>query len=172
MTGFWMYGVIFVGKVIEVAVGTLRIMFVGKGQKLIGTLLGLVEIFLWVTIAGSVLKDIYADPLKAVVYCAAFTCGIYLGMLMEQWLALGFTSMQIVCAAGDSGSVAAALRNSGFGVTLIPGHSVNGTPRELIFVQLRRRFLTEAARLTNSLDPHAVISISDVRTVYGGFMKK
>ena len=144
ITGVLAYILIFVGKVTEVSVGTLRIMFVSKGRKLIGTLFGVVEISLWVVIAGSVLTDLYTDPMKAVVYCAAFVCGIYLGMRIEQWLAVGLTSMHIVCSAADSVEVAKALRESGFGVTLIPGHSVNGAPRELIFVQLKRRFLQEA----------------------------
>lgn len=169
--GPWIYLVIFVGKLIEVSIATLRIMFVSRGNKGLSLLCGFFEIVLWVIIAGNVLNDLYSDPLKALVYCIAFTIGILLGMVLEQKLAVGLTSIQIISLTDDGEKIGALLRENGFGITFLEGHSVDGTKRQLLFVQLRRRKIGEAIQLARSINPNVIVSVSDVKSVHGGFFK-
>ena len=169
--GPWVYLLIFVGKLIEVSFSTLRIMFVSRGNKALSLVCGFFEIVLWVIIAGNVLNDLYEDPMKALVYCVAFTIGILLGILLEQKLAVGLTSIQIISLTDDGEKIGATLRENGFGVTILEGHSVNGTKRQLLFVQLRRRKIQEAIRLARSVNPDVIVSVSDVKSVHGGFFK-
>lgn len=169
--GAWIYLVIFVGKLIEVSVSTLRVMFVSKGKKILGSICGLLEIAIWVCIAGNVLTDLYSDPFKALAYACAFGVGVYLGMFIEEKLAVGFVSIQIITLVGEGEKIGAALRENGFGVTILEGHSVDGTKREYIFVQLRRRKIQEANNIVRAVNPDAVISVSDVKPMYGGFFK-
>ena len=171
ITGPVVYLLIFVGKLAEVAIMTLRIVFVGRGMKALSALCGLIEEVLWVIVVSAVLNSIRTDPLAAVMYCAAFTVGIVLGIVIENKIALGLTSMQIVSMAADGDMVGPALREQGFGVTILDGHSVDGTKRDVIFVQLKRRRMRECADLVRKIDPDAVISMSDVRSVIGGYMK-
>ncbi|MGE4484812.1 MAG: DUF2179 domain-containing protein [Oscillospiraceae bacterium] len=171
ISGGWLYLLIFVGKMIEVTFSTLRIMFVGKGKKFLGAFCGLFEVFFWVVIASSVLADLYEDPFEVVVYCVAFSCGILMGMALEQRLAVGLTSIQVVSPATDAEKVGATLREGGFGVTLLDGHSVDGTKREMIFVQLKRKRIPEAVKLVRAIDPDAIISANDVKSLGGGFMR-
>lgn len=169
--GFWLYVFIFVGKVVEVAFDTLRIMFVGKGKRVYGVICGFASIMLWIVLVSSVLSDISEDPFKAVVYCVAYAGGIYLGATLEGWLAVGLTSVQIVLKSSAAEELGARLRSEGFGVTILEGHSVSGLARELIFVQLRRKRVPEAIRIVNDMCSDAVISVSDVRYVRGGFLR-
>ena len=171
ITGIWLYLVIFLGKMAEVCFSTLRIMFVGKGRKLEGTIFGLVEIALWVIIVSSVLSGLTEDPMKAVVYCVAFTLGIPLGMKRESILAVGLTSVQVVAAKEDGEKIGLALREHGFGITFLDGHSVDGTKRELVFVQLRRKRINDAIKIIKETAPNAVISVSDLRSFRGGFLR-
>ena len=171
ITGIGLYVIIFLGKLIELAVGTVRIAFVSKGKKLLAGLFGFFEVTFWVIIASSVITDIKSDPFKVVVYCAGFACGVMLGMWLEQKMAVGLTSIQAVTLAKDGEKIGAALREQGFGVTILDGHSVDGTKRELIFVQVRSRLVPEAMRIVQGVSPDAVISVSDVKRVRGGFLK-
>ena len=170
-TGFWLYGLIFVGKMIEVAFDTLRIMFVGKEKRVYGMLCGFASIMLWIVLVNSVLSNITEDPTKAVVYCVAYAGGIYLGSALEGRLAVGLTSVQIVLKSSIAEKLGRKLRAEGFGVTILEGHSVNGTRRELVFVQLKRRRVPEAIKLVNEMCNDAVISLSDVRQIRGGFLR-
>jgi len=171
LTGPIVYVLIFVGKLAEVAIMTLRIMFVGRGRKLLSAACGLIEEVLWVVVISAVLSSLDTDPLAALTYCVAFTVGIVLGIVIESKLAVGLASMQIVSMAADGDMVGPALRASGFGVTILDGHSVDGTKRDVIFVQLRRRRMRECADLVRKIDPDAVVSISDVRSMFGGYMR-
>jgi len=154
-----------------VACNTLRIMFVGKGKRVLGIFFGFFEILLWLIVASTVLSDLYSDPIKAAVYCIAFCCGILFGMELEQRMAVGLTSIQVVSLAAEAEKIGLSLRENGFGVTLLSGHSVDGTEREMLFVQLRRRRIAEAVRIVRGIDPEAIISASEVRSLGGGYMK-
>lgn len=168
---YLIYIIIFAGKMLEVSFGTLRIMFSGKGKKLLSAGCALVEIFLWVIIASSVLTDLNEDPLKMVVYCVAFACGVPIGIHLEGKLAVGLTSIQIVSLADRGECVACALRMNNFGVTILEGHSVDGTARNMVFVQLRRKRIPEAMAIVRKEDPDAIISVNDVKSLSGGFLK-
>lgn len=171
LTGAALYLAIFFGKLVEVTLGTARIAFVSKGRKLEAGLFALVEIIFWVIIAGSVITNIQSDPLKAVAYCLAYALGVVVGMFVEQKLALGMTSMQAVTSQDDGEEIGKALREHNFGVTLLDGHSVDGTKRKLVFIQLKRKRVPEATALIRETAPHAVVSTSDVRQIWGGFIK-
>ena len=169
--GILIYFCIFFGKLVEVSAGTMRIMFVNRGKKLFAAVFGAVEVLLWLLVASTVIVGLKDDPLKAVIYCIAFVVGILLGMYIEQKMALGLTSIQIVSLDEKGEKIGKELRENGFGVTIIRGHSVDGTNRELVFVQLKRRRVNEAVNVALSVDSTAVISVSDVRTHRGGFMR-
>ncbi len=171
ITGPVLYVIIFFGKLVEVSLMTLRIMFASKGQKLFSAVCGLFEIVIWIFIAGTVLTQLDEDPLKAVIYCVAFTIGITMGVVIENKMAVGLTSVQIVALAEIGEKIGAALREQGFGVTILDGHSVNGTRREMVFVQLKRKRIRECEKIVRSVCPDAMMSVSDVKLVVGGFMK-
>lgn len=171
LEGFPLYAAIFVGKTIEVSLDTLRLMLINRGKKLLSSIVGVIYVVIWLLIISSVLTDIADDPVKVVVYSIAYGLGIYLGSVFEQRLAVGLTSLQIVQAEAEAENLAQDLRKSGFGVTILEGHSVGGTKRELIFVQLRRRSVPKAMELIRSHAPNAMVSTSDVRSLRGGFVR-
>ena len=171
LEGPWMYAIIFLGKMVEVAFDTLRIVFIGKGRKISSALCGVVAVSLWIVIISSVLTGITEDPIKAVIYCIAYTLGILFGSQLEQWIAVGYISIHIVLSTDGGERLGSAMRECGFGVTILDGHSVDGTQRAVMLVQLRRRRLAEAMGLTKKTCPDAVISVSDVKNLHGGFIR-
>ena len=57
------YICIFLGKILEVTLCTLRIVLINRGERAIGALLALIEITLWLIIAGNVLSN-YQRPVE------------------------------------------------------------------------------------------------------------
>lgn len=171
ITGPLLYVLVFCGKMIEVTFSTLRITFSGKGKKFIAAFFGIFENGIWVLLASSVLDDVTSDPMKLVAYCAAFSCGIILGTSVEQKLAVGLTAIQIVIPGTEAVELGKIMREHGFGVTILEGHSVDGTERSLLLIQLRRKLVSQAVQIAKEAEPNAVISVSDVKSVSGGFFK-
>lgn len=110
---------IFIAKIIEVSIGTMRIILISKGYRKIGTALAIVEIFLWVFVASSVINGISESPMKGVSYSFGFAAGVYAGSLIEQKLAFGKVMIQTITSKILSNDIATLLRTAGFGVTTL-----------------------------------------------------
>ncbi|MCL2050787.1 MAG: DUF5698 domain-containing protein [Lachnospiraceae bacterium] len=90
------YFLIFVAKLIEVALATVRNVLINRGEKLLGAVIGFFEVMIWIIVVSNVLGSLAEDPFKVLVYCLAFSCGNYLGVIIEGKLALGTALIQVM----------------------------------------------------------------------------
>ncbi len=172
LSGPVLYLVIFCAKIVEVTISTIRLVYINKGEKLKGAILAFVEILIWLIVVSSVLTNIAADPIKIFVYAAAFSLGNYIGVTIESKIAVGLASIQVV-VNDDSGEIMAeVLRNQGFGVTIIDGRGINDSKKSLLFVQLKRKRIPEAVKIIQKSNPEAYITVNDIKSMVGGFVKK
>lgn len=171
ISGILLYVLIFLGQVAQVTVSTIRLIFMNKGNRKMVMALCFVEYALYVLIISSVLVDLYSDPFKIVVYVVSTVVGMGIGMVIESKMAVGFTSLQVVCAADRADDIGRALKDHQFGVTILDGHSLDGTKRCLLFVQVKRKRVEEARQVIRTVQPDAVVSQTEVQSVCGGFVK-
>ncbi len=167
-----LYIIIFIAKTIEVSISTIRLVYVNKGERLKGALLGSVEVMIWILVVSSVLNNITDDPFKIFAYAAGFSLGNYLGVSIESKIAVGLASIQVVVNEEDGDALARLLRENNYGVTIINGKGKDDSKKLLLFVQLKRRRIPAAIKLIKETDPNAYISINDVKSTVGGFIKK
>ena len=172
LSGPTLYLLIFVAKTIEVSISTIRSVLVNKGERVKGALLGFVDILIWILVVSTVLTNISDDPFKIFAYAAGFALGNYLGVSIESKIAVGLSSIQIVVSDEEGEILAGILREHEFGVTIISGKGKNDSPKDLLFVQLKRRKIPEAIKLIKTTDPNAYISVNDVKSIVGGYIKK
>lgn len=171
LTGISLYAVIFLGKMLQEAFSVCRILLISSGKKCVGSIAGFLEVTLYITIVYSVLDGLADDPMKLVVYVVAFGFGLILGMAFEDKLALGYLSIQAVTMMADGSALAAALREAGFGVTILEGKSLDGADRFLVNVHLKRRRVRQAMDIIGRVAPAAVVSQTAVRSVRGGYVR-
>jgi uncharacterized protein YebE (UPF0316 family) len=169
--GILSYFIIFFAKIIEVSISTIRIMFVAKGERVKASIIAFFEILIWIVIVSSVLSNLSEDPLKALVYAAAFSIGNYLGVYIEAKLALGLSSIQVITQEGTGSELAKLLRDHNLGVTVIKGEGKE-TAKEILLIHLKRKRIKESIDLINSQLDNAVIIINEVKAVRGGYLKK
>ena len=86
--------IIFFGRIVDVALGTLRIIFVSKGEKNIAPLIGFVEVFIWVVVISQILVRAN-DMVSYLSYAAGYAAGNYIGMLIEDRIAFGIVLCRI-----------------------------------------------------------------------------
>ena len=162
---------IFIAKMVEVSLSTVRNVLVNRGEKIKGAVIGFFEILIWLIVVANVLDNVTQDPLKVVVYCLAFSCGIYLGVVIEDKLAIGMAGIQAVVSEGEKDVLSQQLRDKGFGVTAVQGQGMGGTVIVLM-VYLKRKSLKEATELIRCHCPAAMITINDVRSLRNGFIRR
>ena len=168
MPNILIYLLIVVVKTIEVALATLRIKLITKGQQVEGSLVGFVEIIIWVIVASVVLNDIASDPWKVIAYAVGFSLGNYLGSVLEEKIGLGTMKVDIIIQEDKAKKVIDELRDRGFGVTVLDGEGRNYR-RKVLLVILKRKQAPKFVRMVHEIVDDAFITMSDIKPVYGGF---
>ena len=171
LEGPLLYTIIFFAKIIEVSISTIRVVFIGKGERAKGAILGFVEIMIWLVVVSSVLNNITEDPIKMLIYAAAFSLGNYLGVTIESKIAVGLASIQVVVNEKSGDILADILREQGYGVTIIEGKGKNESIKNLLFIQLKRKKIPEAVKLVRQHNPEAYITVNDIKSMMGGYIK-
>lgn len=172
LSGPVLYLIIFCAKIVEVSISTIRLVYINKGEKLKGAILGFIEILIWLIVVSSVLTNIAQDPIKILVYAAAFSLGNYVGVTIESKIAVGLSSIQVVVNEDCGQQLADMLREQGFGVTIIEGKGKNNSRKNLLFIQLKRKRIPEAVKFIQQNTQNAYITINDIKAMKGGFVKK
>jgi uncharacterized protein YebE (UPF0316 family) len=152
---------IFVARLGDVSLDTLRVVFVIRGRRLWAWCLGFVQVLIWVFALTSVFKNL-DKPAFALFYALGFACGNFLGMTIENWLAHGEQVIRVFSRQGDS--LAARLRGHGYRVTVFDGRGRDG-PVWLLYIEATRKKIKDVARLARSMDPTCFYVIEDVRAV-------
>jgi uncharacterized protein YebE (UPF0316 family) len=152
---------IFVARLGDVSLDTLRVVFVIRGRRLWAWCLGFVQVLIWVFALTSVFQNL-DKPAYAICYALGFACGNFLGMTIENWLAHGEQVIRVFSRQGDS--LAARLRGHGYRVTVFDGRGRDG-PVWLLYIEATRKKIKDVARLARSMDPTCFYVIEDVRAV-------
>ncbi|MFH1329605.1 MAG: DUF5698 domain-containing protein [Actinomycetota bacterium] len=149
-------------RLVDVSLGTVRIILLSRRQRLLPAVIGFVEVFTWLVAATMVFSNLNSPP-RMVAYAGGFALGTFLGTLLESWLAVGTTMMRVVSPI-TSPRVDGALRKAGFGVTVINADGRDGEVR-LAFTIIPRRRHREALRIVHGLEPAAFVTLQDVETI-------
>ncbi len=164
---FWVYLLIFVVKIIEVAMAIVRIVLITKGEKMLGSIIGFFEVVIWVIIVASVLSNITEDPYQVIVYAAAFAIGNYLGSIVESKIALGSVNIQAIVKKIHGKKLSSELRQIGLAVTAVDAYGRDDR-KEILYMHVPRRNIEKTINLIKSFQKDVVISVNDIRPMYGG----
>lgn len=162
------YVFIFLGKLIEVGLASLRSQLIIKGQRVAGAITAVFEYTLWLCITGSAMSSISNDPWKMVTLIAAFALGQVLGSVLEEKLALGYSNVSgIFMDLDDAYQAAEMIRESGQAVTLIPSEGLNGARRLALCASVRRKDISEVASIMKKVDEEVVLTVQSLQKISG-----
>ena len=112
------------------------------------------------------------DLFKCVVFAAAFAIGNYFGSWLEEKLAFGLCSIQVIVPESEeSQALVTVLRENNFGVTSIKGKGKDGE-RELLILHIKRKRIKYAVDIINKNLNHALVVVNDAKVIRGGYIKK
>jgi len=153
---------IFASRVVDVTLGTLRIIFTSRGQRRIAPLLGFVEVLIWIVIVSQVVGNVQ-NPVAYIGYAAGFATGTYVGMRIEEYMAIGTLMVRIFLSKKSSGDLTSALRSAGFGVTELDGEGAQG-PISILNTIVPRKNLRTVTGLIHDIAPSAFFSVEEIRS--------
>ena len=141
-----------------------------QGRRVQAAMIGFFEVGIYVTALGSVVKDL-DNPYKLLVYCLGFATGNFVGITIENKIALGNLSAQIILRDAENKELVNSLRENGFGVTIIQGEGING-PKEVLTVALNRKDLESLKKLVYEFEEKAFITVSNINPISGGYFSQ
>jgi uncharacterized protein YebE (UPF0316 family) len=165
----WLVALLIFGlRICDMAMDTIRVLFVVRGRRLLAWVLGFMQSLIFVIAISSVLANLDAW-INILAYAAGFATGNVIGMLIEERLAIGHTEITII--SSNRGSVIAeTLRKNGYAVTEIPARGKDGTVT-LLSVSVQRRDIDNVETIVLETDSDAFITADDVRPVRRGFWR-
>ncbi len=156
---------IFFARICDVTIGTMRIIFVARGMKMIAPILGFVEVFIWIIAIGQIFQNL-TNPLNYLAYAAGFGMGNYVGMLVEERLAMGLALIRIITPR-DATNLIDYLRAAGYGVTVLDAQGKQG-PGKVIFSVIKRKNVKDVENAIHEFAPKAFYSVEDIRRAAEG----
>ena len=129
---------VFVLRICDVTLGTVRTVSIVKGRVRLSALLGFFEVLIWITAVTQVIQRLDEAWYLSVAYAAGFAAGNGVGILVERHLALG-TSVVRILSDRHGAAIASALRAQGHAVATFNGHGVEGNVTLVYAVGSRRR---------------------------------
>uniref|UniRef100_UPI0030843279 DUF2179 domain-containing protein n=1 Tax=Desulforadius tongensis TaxID=1216062 RepID=UPI0030843279 len=163
----WGYLFIFLARVLDMSLDVIRILMLTRDKKFTASLIGFVEVIIFIVALNKVIAGGLDDPLKVIAYAGGFATGNYVGGWIECCMAVGYVSMQMFPRPDKAGDIINKLREEGFGVTSVIGAGRSG-PQNILHVIAKRRDLNKVIAVLDDIAPNTFFNISDARSIRGG----
>ena len=168
-SGFYVWVVlpilIFTARVLDVSLGTVRVIFISRGYKYWASMIGFFEILIWLLAMGQIMKHL-SNPMCYIAYGGGFATGNFAGIYIAEKLTLGVVLVRIVTRK-DACQLIESLKSANYGVTTIDGHGTEGNVK-VIFTIVARREVPSVVNLIKMFHHQAFYSIEEVCFVEKG----
>lgn len=156
---------IFLARICDVTIGTIRIIIVSKGKKHLASCLGFFEVLIWIIAISQIMQHLNNFACY-IGYASGFAMGNFIGITVEEKLAMGTLVVKIF-ANGYAEKLVNSLKESGCGVTCLEGHGTTG-PVHVVQTVIKRCLLPDVERIIKEYNPNTFYEIEEVRAVNAG----
>jgi len=153
---------IFVLRICDVTLDTMRIIFVSKGYRSIAPIVGFFEVLIWIIAISRIFENLN-NWYCYVAYAGGFATGNYVGMLLDEKLAIGHEIIRIITKV-EAADLVNSLRSEGYGVTSVKATGMQGDVG-IIFLIINRKKLKHVLGVIRQHNPNAFFTIEDINYV-------
>jgi uncharacterized protein YebE (UPF0316 family) len=149
----------------DVSIGTIRIVMVSKGHKIWAPILGFFEVLIWLIAITKIIQNL-DNWLCYIAYGLGFAAGNYVGLIIEEKMALGIVKLQIITRM-EAGKLIENLKAAGYGIT---HHNARGSNEDvsIIYSIIKRSEIRKVEGIIKTTNPKAFYSIEDIKFVNEG----
>ena len=142
---------VFLLRIVDVSLGTVRVILVVNGHKWLAAFLGFFEVLIWLAAISQVLLSVRQYPALMLAYAGGFAAGNVVGVVLERELGMG-RAVALLISRDKGEEVAHQLRSLGHRLTTILGEGRDG-PRQIVYATVRRRAVPRIIRTAREIDP-------------------
>lgn len=156
---------IFMARICDVTLDTLRIIYVSRGMKFVAPMIGFFEVLIWLMAISQIFQNL-SNPVCYVAYAGGFAMGNFIGIILEEKMAIGTVVIRIITQK-EALQLIEILKTNRYGVTHIDAQGVMG-PVKIIFTIVKRKDIDRVLEIVRTCNPMAFFTIEDVRSVRKG----
>lgn len=160
---------IFFARIIDVSLGTIRMILIIRGDKWTAAIIGFFEILVY-TIALGMVVGALSDPIKLTVFCLGFSLGVLVGSIIEDRLALGYRGVQVIIDR-DHSYVVEELRAQGYPITCWEAKGKAGY-KVVMNMVLKRNVARLVTQKIYEMEPDAFVVFMEPKHFQGGYIRK
>lgn len=157
---------IFCLRITDVSMGTVRMLMVMRGMRKWAVLIGFIEVTIWVVAISQVMSNLN-NVWNVLAYSGGFATGTFVGMYLENRLALGNVGVHVI-SLKKGAEIAAKVRKAGYGATELPALGQSGLVWRISIIVPRKQKPAVLALITE-VDPTAFVTVDDMRRVDRGY---
>lgn len=160
---------VFLARILDVSLGTVRTLFTVKDKKLIASMIGFVEALIWFLVAKEALQSDDSSIFVAISYSLGFATGTYIGGLLANILINGNITVQVFT---DSLELEKIIRNKGYAVSTIEckGYDKN-ISKNMLYININKKDEKILKSLIHNNDKDAFLVINETKYVENGYFK-
>jgi uncharacterized protein YebE (UPF0316 family) len=153
---------IFIARVLDVTLGTIRIVFISKGLKYLAPMIGFFEIMIWLLAIGQIFQNL-TSIVYYIAYAGGFATGTFVGIIIENKLSIGTEIVRIVTHK-EASKLIDVLKSKGYGVTNVDAEGAHGQVN-IIYTIVDRHDIQNVVYIIKKYNPNAFYTIGEVRFV-------
>ncbi len=157
--------IVFATRILDVTLGTMRIIFLSRGKKYLAPLLGFVEVLIWITVVSQIVGGAH-NLIAYIAYASGFAVGNHVGMVIEDKLAIGTLVVRIILSQ-DGKNLTDNLHHAGYGFTYVDGQGATG-PVMLVYTVVMRNELAQVIAIIQETCPKSFFTVEELRSVQQG----
>ena len=161
---------IFFVRVLDVALGTVRMLFTVKGKRFVASTIGFIEMLIWFLIVKEALNTDLTSIWIAVSYAGGYALGTLLGSYLSERLISGMVTVQAILSS-DNDEVVTMIRKAGYAVSVLDVKGQDDKPKYLLLIEVNKKRQNAIRKLIKELDDRAFVIINDSKTVYNGYFQ-
>ena len=154
--------IIFMARITDVSIGTIRIILVSRGNRILAPLLGFFEVLVWVFAISNIiqhLNNIYAY----LAYAGGFATGNYIGLIIEEKLAMGINLIRIF-SRNNEYEIMNELHKERYGATVVKARGKDDEVN-IIYTIVKRREVKHIIEIIEKYNPHSFYTIEDIKYI-------
>ena len=156
-------------KILEISVQSVKTVFMVKGQRIQAAFLGFLECVIWGLVIASIIDTLGDNYLMLFFYCLGYSTGMYIGSVLENKIALGTSSIQLMVKSDKVEKVIEYLNNSNRGFTVLDGKGSKEAMSVVMIVLPRKEVKAVISDIRKLCDKEVFVVSSEVSKFVGGY---
>jgi uncharacterized protein YebE (UPF0316 family) len=153
---------IFMARVTDVSLATMRVMYIMNGAKRWAPILGFFESMIWLLAIGQIIQNI-SNAWSYLAYASGYATGNFVGMLIEEKIAMGRMVVRIIGKSNVSDLIG-WLIDKGYRYNSVEAMDHEGNAN-ILFTVVPRSKLDEFLKVVRYYQPDAYYTVEGVKRV-------